>query len=273
MKSAAAERDGDRSRRALVLRALRAAAEPLGVADVARQLGVHTNTARFHLDGLVADGAVVRSLAEPDGPGRPRAVYYPRPGMDRSGAREYQFLSRILLSRLAAEGPGAAGDAEDAGRMWGRHVAAPAPPFRRPPSADEAVGTLAKLLADLGFAPERGGDANADSGAGVGADANADSGADAGADSAIDGHHSTLRLRHCPFLELAEEFGRVVCPMHLGLMRGALEQMGAPVTAVGLEPFAEPGACIVRLVEAQAVPTPDVGASGYRHGRKSPGLG
>ena len=59
-----------------------------------------------------------------------------------------------------------------------------------------------------------------------------------------------IRLRHCPFLELAEEYGDLVCRIHLGLMQGALAELRAPVTAAVLEPFAEPGACLARLEPA-----------------------
>ena len=61
---------------------------------------------------------------------------------------------------------------------------------------------------------------------------------------------AVIRLRHCPFLELAEEYGDLVCRIHLGLMQGALAELRAPVTAAGLEPFAEPGACLARLEPA-----------------------
>lgn len=58
-------------------------------------------------------------------------------------------------------------------------------------------------------------------------------------------------LRHCPFLELAEGRPGVVCPVHLGLMRGALETWAAPVTVERLEAFAEPDLCLVHLASAE----------------------
>ena len=61
---------------------------------------------------------------------------------------------------------------------------------------------------------------------------------------------AVIRLRHCPFLELAEAYGQLVCRIHLGLMQGALAELRAPVTAAQLEPFAEPDACVIRLEPA-----------------------
>jgi predicted ArsR family transcriptional regulator len=111
-----------------------------------------------------------------------------------------------------------------AGREWGRFLADPPPPFQRL-SAAEATARLTALLDRLGFAPETSGG---------------------------DAVPAMVRLRHCPFLELAEGYDHLVCRVHLGLMQGALAEMGGPVAATGLEPFAEPAACIARLEHAGA---------------------
>jgi predicted ArsR family transcriptional regulator len=218
-----------RPRQAEVLDLLRSAGQPLGVADVADRLGIHANTARFHLDALVADGAAVRTLSSTQGPGRPRAVYAPRQGMNRDGVRGYQFLAQILLSWLSATGPGAAASATQAGRTWGAFLAERPAPFRAV-TAEASIGRLTGLLDELGFDP-----APVHS-------------------SPAAGPPSVIRLRHCPFLELAEGYDQVVCAIHLGLMQGALTGLGAPVTAARLEPFAEPGACLAHL---QPVPMED----------------
>ncbi|WP_432055351.1 helix-turn-helix transcriptional regulator [Streptomyces sp. bgisy022] len=221
-------------RRRALLAVLREAEGPLGVGEIAQRMGVHTNTVRFHLDALVTAGAVEGIVEPASGRGRPRTVYAPRRGMDRGGHREYLLLARILLSRLAADEEGAAPAAVEAGRAWGSHLVPSAPPFRAV-DAHEAVDRLTGLLADLGFAPEPG---------------------SAGPDhrpaaASPDGPEpDRVLLRHCPFLELAEEYGDVVCPLHLGLMQGALEQLRAPVAAVRLEPFAEPDVCVAHLAAA-----------------------
>ena len=66
-------------------------------------------------------------------------------------------------------------------------------------------------------------------------------------------HPSRIGLRRCPFLEVAAVRSAVVCPVHLGLMQGALETWGAPVTVDHLEPFAEPDLCLAHLAPADAV--------------------
>ncbi|TWV53908.1 helix-turn-helix domain-containing protein [Streptomyces misionensis] len=208
-------------RRRAVLDVLRAASEPLGVTETAERLEVHPNTVRFHLAALVADGLVERRAEAPGGPGRPRTVYTVRPGMDRGGARGYLLLARMLLSRRALADPAEAREeALETGRAWGRFLADPPPPFERP-SAERSVTRLLALLDDLGFDPElvRGGARPPE----------------------------RIGLRHCPFLELAEEHGELVCPLHLGLIQGALARLDAPLTATRLEPFARPDLCLAHL--------------------------
>ncbi|MDQ1014338.1 helix-turn-helix transcriptional regulator [Streptomyces afghaniensis] len=211
-------------RRRAVLDAVQAADAPLGVTEVADRLDVHPNTVRFHLDALVAQGRVERTVEQPSGPGCPRTVYAPQPGMDRGGTRRYRLLARMLLSQLASTGSGADAAATDAGRAWGRYLVEHVPPSRRL-TADEAVGRLAAMLDDLGFDPQIGGDGEMP---------------------------GPVRLRHCPFLELAEEYGTIVCPLHLGLMQGALAELRAPVEATRLEPFAEPDVCLAHLASSTA---------------------
>ena len=216
----------ERPRHAQVLDALRHADTPLGVADIARQLGIHPNTARFHLDALVAGGAAVRALEPPSGPGRPRAMYRMRPGMDRGGIRSYRLLAQILLSNLSAAGTEAEETATQAGRAWGGFLIGRAPPFQHL-TGEAAVTRLTGLLDEVGFEPEP----------------------EPRPDGAVP---AVIRLRHCPFLELAEGYDQLVCRIHLGLMQGALAELDAPVTAARLEPFAEPGACLIRLEHASA---------------------
>src|SRR5262249_57054960 len=75
------------ARRRQVLEVIYRSPAPLGASEIAGQVGVHPNTARFHLAALMAEGGIERMVEEPCGPGRPRVVYRARPGMARGGAR------------------------------------------------------------------------------------------------------------------------------------------------------------------------------------------
>ena len=204
--------------RAAILDMLHGDSGPLDVREVARRTGLHPNTARFHLDALAEAGLAARETEDRGTPGRPR-IGYRAIADGPGGRRQYRLLSVMLASLIAGTMPDPAAAAEAAGREWGAYLAEKPPPFQRP-SADEAVAKLAGIMRELGFEPRTG--------------------------PGGDGEYR-LELRQCPFLEVAREHRDVICALHLGLMRGAVDVMRAPVTADGLEPFAEPGLCVARL--------------------------
>jgi predicted ArsR family transcriptional regulator len=202
---------------------LRDAGRPLDVRELARRTGLHPNTARFHLEALVASGLAARGAEDREAPGRPRIAYRAvaeAPG-GPGGRRQYRLLSVMLASLIAGTMPEPAAAAEAAGREWGAYLAEMPPPFQRP-SAEEAVAKLTGIMRELGFEPRT----------------------VTGTDT---GGQYRLELRQCPFLEVAREHRDVICALHLGLMRGAFDLMRAPVTADGLEPFVAPGLCVARL--------------------------
>ena len=208
--------------RARVLDLLRAAGSPAGVRDIADQAGLHPNTARFHLDALVDAGLAARAPKERTTPGRPSMAYRAVAGGETVGRRRYRLLAEMLTSLIAGMLPKPGEAAGEAGREWGRYLTEPPPPYQRL-DAGEAVERLTATMAEIGFAPE----------------------------AVTDGTQYQLRLRQCPFREVAENHQDVVCQLHLGLMQGALAQMRAPVTADRLQPFAEPGLCIAYLATRQ----------------------
>jgi predicted ArsR family transcriptional regulator len=208
--------------RAHVLDLLRAAGSPAGVRDIADQAGLHPNTARFHLDALVDAGLAARAPKERTTPGRPSMAYRAVAGGEPMGRRRYRLLAEMLTSLIAGMLPKPGEAAGEAGREWGRYLTEPPPPYQRL-DAGEAVERLTATLAEIGFAPE----------------------------AVTDGTQYQLRLRQCPFREVAENHQDVVCQLHLGLMQGALAQMRAPVTADRLQPFAEPSLCIAYLATRQ----------------------
>ncbi len=204
--------------RSRVLEVLQAAQRPLTVPDVATQVGLHPNTARFHLDGLVEQGLVGRTNEEREVPGRPRALYSATAGTPHAGRRNYRLLAQILASYLAAHVKQPEKAALSAGEEWGRFLTERPAPFRHA-DASAATRQLTATLDDIGFAPE----------------------------SRTVGRRREILLRHCPFREAAEQDGSVVCAVHLGLMRGVLAELDAPFEVTSLDPFVEPHLCVAHL--------------------------
>jgi len=190
----------------------------MSILAIAEDLGVHPNTVRFHLDSLLGDGRVEQVEPGRKGPGRPPLMFQAVRQMDRGGTRHYRLLAEILTEALAADRDPRS-KAMAAGRAWGRNVELAPEPSAPPTSAEDAIDHLVGVLDELGFAPER---------------------------RTSDGRQ-LVGLRHCPFLELAETRGGVVCPIHLGLMQGALETMAAPVTVDRLDAFVEPDLCLAHV--------------------------
>jgi predicted ArsR family transcriptional regulator len=62
-----------------------------------------------------------------------------------------------------------------------------------------------------------------------------------------EGPTTVITLRSCPFQAVAQAHPEVVCALHLGLLQGSWEQLGAPAVRATLHPFAQPGLCLARL--------------------------
>lgn len=203
-------------RRGAVLEALRLAARPVAVAELAEGLAMPLATVRFHLGALVADGVAQRIEGAPTGPGRPPVRFAATAAMDPHGRTSYQVLAGVLVGALA-DRPDPAAEATAAGRAWGAEVLDE--PSPRPVGARQAVTRAVEVLDDLGFAPL----------------------------ARTRAGRRQIVLRRCPFLDLAKENTAVVCSVHLGIMQGTLDRLQAPVTVERLVPFAEPGVCVAHL--------------------------
>jgi predicted ArsR family transcriptional regulator len=203
--------------RAGVLDTLRETSEPKSLADLTEATGLHANTLREHLEALVARGLVRRFRSQPSGRGRPAWLYEAtEPDLDAAGS-EYAALAATLAAHISRTSQDPRADAVAAGHTWGHELA-------RKAGTPEGSGAAAarrrvvKLLEEIGFSPE------------------------------TDDRATTARLTRCPLLETAREFPDVVCGVHLGIVRGALDEYGVDSTRTDLEPFAEPGACRLTLL-------------------------
>jgi predicted ArsR family transcriptional regulator len=200
--------------RAEVLEYLRVtdAAQPVGA--VATAVGLHENTARFHLDALIESGLVRREAEPRNQPGRPRVLYRAQPV---ASDQQYQQLAAAMVRHFAGPLDDRGSRAEAAGEAWGAELLA-----ALPPAPVEALPRLVGCLARLGYQPEL-----------------------------LPEPTPSIALRPCPYAELVAEHPEIVCRMHLGLMRGLLDDTGAWMVGA-LEPYATADTCIVRLVERAA---------------------
>ena len=204
-------------RRQAVLDALSAAPGPMSIVDIANHLHVHPNTVRFHLRVLVRDRRVEKVAPTRTAPGRPPLMFQALRAMDPGGPRNYQALADALATRMSAK-TDPADEGIRAGRAWGRRLA---DERAEQGGADglPAVDRLLVILDDLGFSPKLGDSSG----------------------------RRQIELHHCPFLDLIPEHKDVICPVHLGLMQGAMTAMGGISTVDRLEPFAEPDLCLAHL--------------------------
>jgi predicted ArsR family transcriptional regulator len=206
----------DKSRLA-ILRVLQGADAPLDVPAIAGRIGLHENTVRWHLGVLLEAGLVSEERLASTGRGRPPHVYRLVEGALADQPGGYRLLAEVLVSSL--EGRRRASElVEEAGYARGRSLVA-SPADGRRLSAKEAIDEVVRLLAMFGFQPElkreRGG--------------------------------QRIDMTPCPFGETAVGHAAIVCPIHLGLMRGVLDTLDAPVEATSLEPFVRPGLCLAHL--------------------------
>lgn len=194
----------------------------LDTAELALRLDLHVNTVRTHLGVLEEAGLVEPITEERDRPGRPRLLYRAVPDEPEPEAVTddgYRFLATILASYLGATSDDPAATAEQAGRAWGGFVVDKPTPFARL-EPGQAIDRLVVMLDEFRFDPEV-------------TDPESD--------------RPQILLRRCPFLDVAREYQDVVCSIHLGLMRGALEQLGNDVQVQDLIPWAQPDGCISHL--------------------------
>jgi predicted ArsR family transcriptional regulator len=214
--------------RAAVLDRLEQHREPVRINDLAAEMGLHVNTVRQHLEALAERGVVLRERAPSQGRGRPAWVFSAVPGASEPDprVRDYAGLAIALSSHIVRTSEDPTGDALEAGRTWGRELAENTFGEHRAEDRDaDGAGPRRKalqLLDGLGFAPD------------------------------ADTHATTAGLRRCPLLDAATRYPEVVCSVHLGIVRGALDVLGGDPEPTALIPFAEPGACRLNLVAEPA---------------------
>jgi predicted ArsR family transcriptional regulator len=191
---------------------------PLDARELADRVGLHVNTVRVHVNALAEAGLVESETLPPQGRGRPRVAYRASAAAGDEGGRRYRLLAEILTALVARFGPDATEQLEEIGEAWGHYLVDAPPPYAEL-ADDDAVERLVGLLAEIGFQPH----------------------------IEESGRGRRILMRPCPFLELARAHQDVICPIHLGLIRGALAELGARTRATKLEPFVRHDLCVARL--------------------------
>lgn len=199
--------------RAEVLEHLQGIATAAPLDAIAGAVGIHQNTARFHLDALTAAGLAERQIEHREVPGRPKVLF--RAARISSDA-SYENLAQVMVRHFAGGLKDRSERAVDAGVAWGEQVRAElveSDPTKKP------LDRLVDGMAWLGYQPQL-----------------------------INDPEPVLNLRPCPYASIANDDPDVVCQLHLGLMRGILGP-DQPWDVVSVEPWAGPTTCRVTLLQ------------------------
>ena len=205
-----------------LLKLLRRSDAPLDVYELAAATGLHITTVRFHLDVLARAGQITAQKTPRTTPGRPRTVYSIR--TEEASPDGYRPLAALLAANLGPTPRARRRRAEKAGRDWATSLI---PSTERAATPDEAAHRITELFAEMNFDPEL-------------------------VDPAPGSAAREIRLRACPYRDVARDHPEVVCAIHLGLLQGALTQLGEPPTTVRLVPFVKPHLCLAYLTSDHA---------------------
>jgi predicted ArsR family transcriptional regulator len=199
---------------------------PVNRDEAASAAGIGRALAVYHLDKLVESGLLTASYQRPPGrsgpgAGRPAKLYA---RSDREFAvtvppREYELAARLLVQAVEADPSDRSRAAlAEAARRLGTELGAafrPAVAAGPPPDdRDAAKRDVKGVLTQHGYEPCRDTD-------------------------------GVIRLRNCPFHQLAEQHREVVCGMNLALVEGLVAGLGADGWRPALDP--RPGHCCVAI--------------------------
>lgn len=191
--------------------------EPIARDEAAAAAGIGRPLAAYHLDKLVESGLLTASyqrLGGRTGPGAGRpAKLYARSEREFAVSvppRDYELAARIL-ARAFSDDRSRTGRAalNDAARLMGTELG-------RPRQAGDAR-ELASVLTDHGYEPAL--------------------------------RDAIIRLRNCPFHQLAEQHRELVCGMNLSLIGGLVSGLRLPDWRPVLDP--RPGHCCVAIEKRQ----------------------
>jgi len=196
--------------------------EPVSREQAAKGTGVTRDNAAFHLDKLVDAGlldATYQRLGGRTGPGAGRpSKLYQRGAAELQvtiPARRYKLAAELLAQGL--EQPAVRrkpGGVTVAARREGKTLGAAARQGRA-----RGLSAVTALLEEQGFEP-------------------------------VESPRGVVRMRNCPFHEVAQRHPDIVCGMNLAFMEGVLDGAEARGVSATLDP--QPGRCCVTLRAGRA---------------------
>jgi len=207
---------------------IREQGRPVGRDEAAQSVGISRKLAAFHLDKLVERGLLQANymhLSEKRGPGagRPSKVYEPTEDEVSVSipSRSYDFVAKILVKAMQHSGPWNATVPEAAreeGFQLGRKVRRDK--RLRSPGTTRTLELSQEVLFERGYEPYR-------------------------------DRQDDVRLRNCPFHELAQQSVEIVCGLNQAFIDGFLKGLGNESVTAVLDP--QPGQCCVRLQQSESV--------------------
>lgn len=205
--------------RARVLRHLLGSEAGISVQAVSEALGIHSNTARFHLEGLVSSGYATRGHSRKQGQGRPRTLYTATSEAPVVETAYLRDLTQALVRQLILSTPEPNKVAESVGRAWGQEIGSRAKPATSSNGTSDDLDLLLEQAGRSGFAVEKGDD-------------------------------QTIRFHNCPYRTVSQPALDSICQIHVGMMRGYLEATGADLDVESLVPG---DVCIARLLRKHLI--------------------
>lgn len=178
--------------RSQVLALLQRTPDHLTVPDIADVLGLHRNSARFHLDALVEAGYAERAPGPPAGQGRPPMLYSATRQAPTVSNTHLLELTSILLQHFVAKSPDGITVGQAAGRDWGASSITDG-------AGSDILDGLTAHLAERGFGTLR--------------------------------EDDQLCFTRCPFRESIAAQLPFVCAIHQGFIDGYLEASSGDLTA------------------------------------------
>lgn len=200
----------------------------LTITQVGRIAGIHANTARDHVAALEDAGLVTTSVRRGGGRGRPGRTYVAQAAPPGAASAHMAGLVRLLMESMDDDDR-----AHELGRAWARDLVETG---RVDSASPDPAREVARLLAEMGFAPELRSDA--------------------------------INLYRCPFVDEDGRLPARTCEVHRGALEALMEAFRAMGTAsmVGsltLQPFGGPGVCRITLTPADPAATGNAPAAGH----------